>query len=80
MNQINNKLEVPKEMLNITKNDKVIVKKSLTKTNMSNLRRALMALTWAPPLGSPLPSSGCEGAFRGCEGTRTCRHDEPAQT
>ena len=27
------KLEVPKEMVNITKNDKVVVKKSLTKTN-----------------------------------------------
>jgi hypothetical protein len=27
------KLEVPKEMINITKNDKVVVKKSLTKTN-----------------------------------------------
>ena len=26
-------LEVPKEMVNITKNDKVVVKKSLTKTN-----------------------------------------------
>ncbi len=28
-----NKLEVPKEMINITKKDKVVVKKSLTKTN-----------------------------------------------
>ena len=27
------KLEVPKEMVNITKNDKVIVKKTLTKSN-----------------------------------------------
>ncbi len=27
------KLEVPKEMINITKNDKIVVKKSLTKTN-----------------------------------------------
>ena len=27
------KLEVPKEMVNITKNDKVVVKKTLTKTN-----------------------------------------------
>ena len=27
------KLEVPKEMVNITKKDKVVVKKSLTKTN-----------------------------------------------
>ncbi len=27
------KLQVPKEMFNITKNDKVVVKKSLTKTN-----------------------------------------------
>ncbi len=27
------KLEVPKEMVNITENDKVVVKKSLTKTN-----------------------------------------------
>jgi hypothetical protein len=27
------KLEVPKEMINITKNDKVVVKKALTKTN-----------------------------------------------
>jgi hypothetical protein len=27
------KLEVPKEMVNITKNDKIVVKKSLTKTN-----------------------------------------------
>ena len=27
------KLEVPKEMANITKNDKVVVKKTLTKTN-----------------------------------------------
>jgi hypothetical protein len=27
------KLEVPKEMINITKNDKVVVKKTLTKTN-----------------------------------------------
>ena len=27
------KIEVPKEMVNITKNDKVVVKKSLTKTN-----------------------------------------------
>ncbi len=27
------KLEVPKEVVNITKNDKVVVKKSLTKTN-----------------------------------------------
>jgi Asp-tRNA(Asn)/Glu-tRNA(Gln) amidotransferase C subunit len=27
------KLEVPKEMVNITKNDKVVIKKSLTKTN-----------------------------------------------
>ena len=26
-------IEVPKEMVNITKNDKVVVKKSLTKTN-----------------------------------------------
>ena len=28
------KLEVPKEMVNITKNDKVVVKKTLTKTNI----------------------------------------------
>jgi hypothetical protein len=28
-----NKLEGPKEMVNITKNDKVVVNKSLTKTN-----------------------------------------------
>ncbi len=27
------KIEVPKEMVNITKNDKVVVKKSLTQTN-----------------------------------------------
>ncbi len=32
------KLEVPKEMVNIAKNDKVVVKKSLTKTK--NIRKS----------------------------------------
>jgi hypothetical protein len=32
------KLEVPKDMVNITKNDKVVVKKSLTKTNIILLK------------------------------------------
>jgi hypothetical protein len=32
------KLEVPKEMINITKNDKVVVKKTLTKSN--NIRKS----------------------------------------